>query len=56
MAENNLENPDVLLVGILLRISAGDAAVAPADTPSQPEPTQPLITGVSPTEATQTAP
>lgn len=56
MAENNLENPDVLLVGILLRISAGDATVAPADTPSQPEPTQPLITGVSPTEATQTAP
>lgn len=56
MAENNLENPDVLLVGTLLRIPAGDAAETAADTPSQPEPTQPLITGVIPTETAQTAP
>jgi LysM repeat protein len=56
MAENNLENPDVLLAGILLRIPAGDAGETAADTPSQPEPTQPLITGVIPTETAQTAP
>lgn len=55
MAENNLENPDVLLVGILLRIPDG-APVTAADAPAQPQPTQPLITGVTPTETTQTAP
>jgi LysM repeat protein len=56
MAENNLENPDVLLVGILLRIPAGDTGVTAADTPAQPEPTQPLITGVVPAETSQPAP
>lgn len=56
MAENNLENPDVLLVGILLRIPAGGAPVTAADQPAQPQPTEPLITSVIPTETAQTAP